>query len=192
MKSFLDLPDELILKVFSYTERTDHWRCGRVSKRIRNISKDNLLIPKRNLMDLLPGEIILKVLSYTEIADILSCGQVSKRFRDISNDHSLLSTSQLLKKIHAPYVPVKVSRELEPHLSIVPNNESQQKIYLYSICHKILIHIQRYHQMVGFQLTLFQPSRQIMPTLLQIAPPPGFQKNTYLLQPTGICKSVNT
>ena len=100
MSSFLDLPDELILKVFSYTERADHWRCGRVSKRIRNISKDNSLIPKVNLMDL-PDEVILKVLSYTEIADILSCGQVSKRFRNVSNDPSLLSTSQLLKKLRA-------------------------------------------------------------------------------------------
>ena len=94
MSSFLDLPDELILKVFSYTERVDHWRCGRVSKRIRNISKDNSLIPKLNLLDF-PDEVILKALSYTEIADILSCGQVSKRFRIISNDHSLLSTLQI-------------------------------------------------------------------------------------------------
>ena len=76
MSSFLDLPDELILKVFSYTERADHWRCGRVSKRIRNISKDNALIPKVNFMDL-PYEVILKVLTFTEIADILSFGQVS-------------------------------------------------------------------------------------------------------------------
>ena len=100
MKSFLDLPDELILKVFSYTKRVDHWRCSRVCKRIRNISKDNSLIPKVNLMDL-PYEAILKVLSYTEIADLLSCGLVSKRFRNVSDDNSLLSNSQLLKKIHA-------------------------------------------------------------------------------------------
>ena len=95
MSSFLDLPNELILKVFSYTEIADLWKCGLVSKRIRNISIDNSLIPKLNLLDL-PDEVILKVLSYTEIADILSCGQVSKRFRNISNDHSLLSTSQLI------------------------------------------------------------------------------------------------
>ena len=100
MKSFLDLPDELILKVFSYTERVDHWRCGRVSKRIRIISKDNSLIPKVSFMDL-PNEAILKVLSYTEIADLLSCGLVSKRFRNVFEDNSLLSNSQLLKKIRA-------------------------------------------------------------------------------------------
>ena len=95
MTNFLDLPDELILKVFSYTERVDHWRCGRVSKRIRNISKDNSLIPKVNLMDL-PDEVILKVLSYTKIADILRCGQVSKKFRKISVGDSLHSSSQLI------------------------------------------------------------------------------------------------
>ena len=112
MKRFLDLPDELILKVFSYTERVDHWRCGRVSKRIRNISKDNSLIPKVNLMDL-PDEVILKVLSYTEIADILSCGQVSKRFRNISDDDSFLSSSQLINVGYANHlVPLNCIRVL--------------------------------------------------------------------------------
>ena len=106
MSSFLDLPDELILKVFSYTERADHWRCGRVSKRIRNISKDNSLIPKVNFMDL-PDEVILKVLSFTEIADILSCGQVSKRFKIVSDDYTLLSNSQLLKKIRAREIRIR-------------------------------------------------------------------------------------
>ena len=38
MSSFLDLPDELILKVFGYTETADILRCGQVSKRMRNIS----------------------------------------------------------------------------------------------------------------------------------------------------------
>ena len=84
MASFLDLPDELILKVFSYTETVDLWRCGQVSKRIRNISNDNSLIQTRSFRDL-PEEVILKVFSYTEIEDLLSCGQVSKRFRAISN-----------------------------------------------------------------------------------------------------------
>ena len=84
MASFLDLPDELILKVFSYTETVDLLSCGQVSKRIRNISKDNSLI-KRSFRDL-PEEAILKVFSYIEIEDLLSCGQVSKRFRAISNE----------------------------------------------------------------------------------------------------------
>ena len=122
MSSFLDLPDELILKVFSYTERADHWRCGRVSKRIRNISKDGPLIPKANLMDL-PDEVILKVLSYTEIADILSCGQVSKRFRNISYGDSLFSNSPL---INVRYVDHKCHR-------------IQTKVFLISIHRKISI-----------------------------------------------------
>ena len=49
MSSFLDLPDELILKVFSYTETADILRCGQVSKRIRNISNDNSLFQTVNL-----------------------------------------------------------------------------------------------------------------------------------------------
>ena len=49
MPNFLDLPDELILKVFSYTETTDILRCGQVSKRIRNISHDDSLFHTVNL-----------------------------------------------------------------------------------------------------------------------------------------------
>jgi hypothetical protein len=49
MSSFLDLPDELILKVFSYTETVDLLRCGQVSKRIRTISNDNSLFQTVNL-----------------------------------------------------------------------------------------------------------------------------------------------
>ena len=43
MSSFLDLPDELILKVLSYTEIADLLSCGQVSKRIRTISNDDSL-----------------------------------------------------------------------------------------------------------------------------------------------------
>ena len=49
MSSFLDLPDELILKVFSYTETADILRCGQLSKRIRTISNDNSLFQTVNL-----------------------------------------------------------------------------------------------------------------------------------------------
>ena len=49
MSSFLDLPDELILKVFSYTKTADILRCGQVSKRMRNISNDNSLFQTVNL-----------------------------------------------------------------------------------------------------------------------------------------------
>ena len=43
MSSFLDLPDELILEVLSYTEIAELLKCGQVSKRIRTISDDNSL-----------------------------------------------------------------------------------------------------------------------------------------------------
>jgi F-box and leucine-rich repeat protein 1 (S-phase kinase-associated protein 2) len=49
MEHFLDLPDELILKVLSYTETLDILRCGGVSKRIRTISTDNSLFQSLNL-----------------------------------------------------------------------------------------------------------------------------------------------
>ena len=49
MSSFLDLPDELILKVFSYTETVDLLKCGQVSKKIRTISNDNSLFQTVNL-----------------------------------------------------------------------------------------------------------------------------------------------
>ena len=38
MSSLLDLPDELILEVLSYTEIAEVLKCGQVSKRIRTIS----------------------------------------------------------------------------------------------------------------------------------------------------------
>ena len=49
MSSFLGLPDELILKVLSYTETMDILRCGQVSKRIRTISNNNSLYRIVNL-----------------------------------------------------------------------------------------------------------------------------------------------
>ena len=49
MYHFLDLPDELILKVLSYTETVDILRCGGVSKRIRTISNDNSLFQSVDL-----------------------------------------------------------------------------------------------------------------------------------------------
>ena len=52
MSTFLDLPDELILKVLSYTETIDIFRCGRVSnRRIKTISNDNSLFQTVNLSD---------------------------------------------------------------------------------------------------------------------------------------------
>ena len=50
MSTFLDLPDELILKILSYTETADIFRCGRVSnRRIKTISNDDSLFQRVNL-----------------------------------------------------------------------------------------------------------------------------------------------
>ena len=49
MSSFLDLPDELILKVLSYAKIRDLLSCGQVSKRIRSISYDNSLFQNVDL-----------------------------------------------------------------------------------------------------------------------------------------------
>ena len=42
-KKWQDLPDELILKILSYSEVEDLISCGQVSKRTRNISQDGSL-----------------------------------------------------------------------------------------------------------------------------------------------------
>ena len=44
-----DLPDELILKILSYSEVKDLISCGQVSKRTRNISQDRSLWVTVNL-----------------------------------------------------------------------------------------------------------------------------------------------
>ena len=49
MSSFLDLLNEIILKVLSYSEITDILRCGQASKRIRTISNDKSLFHIVNL-----------------------------------------------------------------------------------------------------------------------------------------------
>ena len=49
MPNFQDLPDELVLKVLSYTETKDIISCGQLSKRIRQISNDSTLWVTANL-----------------------------------------------------------------------------------------------------------------------------------------------
>ena len=49
MPNFQDLPDELVLKVLSYTETKDVICCGQLSRRIRQISHDSTLWLTANL-----------------------------------------------------------------------------------------------------------------------------------------------
>ena len=50
MKNFQDLPDELVLKILSYSETKELLICGQVSKRIRRISHDGTLWVSANLV----------------------------------------------------------------------------------------------------------------------------------------------
>ena len=49
MPNFQDLPDELVLKILSYSETKDLISCGQLSKRIRQISHDSTLWMTANL-----------------------------------------------------------------------------------------------------------------------------------------------
>ena len=76
MSNFQDLPDELILKVLSYSKIKALITCGQASKRIRKISRDNSLwmtvtlekkIVKTELLELILGKgcTILKIFNST-------------------------------------------------------------------------------------------------------------------------------
>ena len=49
LRTWQDIPDELILKILSYFEVKDLISCGQVSKRTRNISRDSSLWVTANL-----------------------------------------------------------------------------------------------------------------------------------------------
>ena len=110
-RNLQDLPDELILRVLSYSKPKDRISSGQVSKRLRSISYDNSLWQRVNLSEkivktdflelilnkgckslnlswskILPSELILKVLSYSESNDLDCSGQVSKRLKAIRWD----------------------------------------------------------------------------------------------------------
>ena len=91
MSSFLDLPDELILKVLSYTETADLLRCGQVSKRIRTISSDNSLFQTVNLSN--------KYLKSDLLATVLNkgCKNLNLSNSFIQGKLILLKKSQLIK-----------------------------------------------------------------------------------------------
>ena len=106
-----DLPDELILKILSYSKPKDLISSGQVSKQLRSISYDNSLwqivnlsgkLVKTELFELilnkgckslnlsyskiLPSELFPKVLNYSESNNLVCSGQVSKRLKTISLD----------------------------------------------------------------------------------------------------------
>ena len=91
MSSFLDLPDELILKVLSYTETADVLKCGQVSKRIRTISNDNSLFQTVDLRD--------KYVKTDLLATVLNkdCKSLNLSDSSISGSLSLIQNSRLRK-----------------------------------------------------------------------------------------------
>ena len=83
MSNFQDLPDELILKVLSYSEISALISCGQVSRRVRKISRDNSLwmtvtlekkIVKTELLELILGKgcMILKISNSTILGSLSS------------------------------------------------------------------------------------------------------------------------
>ena len=86
---FLGLPDELILKVLSYTEIADLLSCGQVNKRIRTISDDNSLFQTVNLS----GKCVLTDL----LARVLNkgCKSLNLSNSSIWGNMNLIQNSQL-------------------------------------------------------------------------------------------------
>ena len=84
-KNLEDLPNEVILKVFSYLEIVDIIRCGQVSKRIRAISHDNAntMWQKINLYDtLVPAEFLQHILKTYNIKYLnLNCAMLKGNLR---------------------------------------------------------------------------------------------------------------
>ena len=89
MSHFLDLPDELILKVLSYIETVDMLRCGGVSKRIRTISNDDSLFQTVNLSG--------KIVKADFLETVLNKGCKSLKLSDssIRGNLNLIQNSQL-------------------------------------------------------------------------------------------------
>ena len=91
MEHFLDLPDELILKVLSYTETVDILRCGGVSKRIRTISNDNSLFQLVNLS----GKIVKA--DFLDTVLNKGCKSLNLSASSMRGNLSLIQKSQLTK-----------------------------------------------------------------------------------------------
>ena len=99
-----DLPDELILKILSYSEVIDLISCGQVSKRTRNISRDNSLwvmatfkekIVKTELLEL----ILSKGCKILNISDSTIVGILSS---SIKSQLRVLSLSQSARDLPLP------------------------------------------------------------------------------------------
>ena len=150
MPCFLDIPDELILKVLSYAETADILKCSRVSKRIRTISNDNSLFQTVNLSGKYVKTDLIKTvldkgcnnlnLSDSSIWGNLSLIQNSQlRELDLSNCRATTyySTSGVLEELVKSCDSLQklslIGLKLTPKMvsSICKNNQTLQLLNLY-------------------------------------------------------------
>ena len=85
-----DLPNEILLKIFSYLDISDIIHCGQMSKRFRKISHDELLWQKVNLSHRTVTSEFLKF-----ILDNVGCKYLSLHFATLTGNLSLNKPSQL-------------------------------------------------------------------------------------------------
>ena len=93
---FQDLPDELILKILSYSEVIDLISCGQVSKRTRNISRDTSLWVTANLEEkIVKTELLELILSKgCKILNISDSDIVGSLSSNIKSQLRVLNLSQ--------------------------------------------------------------------------------------------------
>ena len=104
--SFQDLPEELILKVLSYSEPKDLITSGHVSKRFRTISHDSSLWQRVNLS---------KKVVKTEFLEVIlskGCKSLNLSESTIINSFSIYQNSQLRELDLSGVEDVEASEEI--------------------------------------------------------------------------------
>ena len=101
MLNFQALPDELILKILSYSDIKDLMNCGQVSKRTRKISHDGALWVTANLeRKIVKTELLEMILSKgCKILNIFDCTIVGSLSSNMKSQLKALELSQSVSKI---------------------------------------------------------------------------------------------
>jgi hypothetical protein len=96
MSNFQDLPDELILKVLSYSEVSVLISCGQVSRRIRKISHDNSLWVTANLENEIVKTELLEIIlgKGCMILNITNCNVKARLRSNVKSQLRVLNLSQ--------------------------------------------------------------------------------------------------
>ena len=101
------MPDELILKVLSYSEPEDVFTTGQVSKRLRKISRDNSLWQRVNLNAKVVKKGLLESIFYRE------CKSLHLNYATILGSLSLYKKSQLTElELDGYFVNTQVLEEI--------------------------------------------------------------------------------